>query len=126
MTQIFILLVFLSWSNSLVLHCFSLSVFLFLLFDVDNGGGGSFFQLCCCCLSSAMIYSLGLSLEVSDQVRAGTAPSWERGGCPVCRSTIMIDTSQILPLALISCVDSGALDSCKSNFIYIYVFFSQG
>ena len=28
----------------------------------------------------------------------------------------IIDTSQTLPLALIGCVDSGAVDSCKSNY----------
>ena len=28
----------------------------------------------------------------------------------------MIDTSQTLPLALIGCIEPGAVDSCKSNY----------
>ena len=35
------------------------------------------FQLCCCCLFSTIAYSL--CLNVSDQVRAGTAPARGRG-----------------------------------------------
>ena len=48
------------------------------------------------------------------------------GHCPICAawgrraaSSIcmrMIDTSQTIPLALIGCVDPGAVDSCKSNY----------
>ena len=37
-TSIFILDFFLAWSSSLFLHCFSSSVFLFLLFYMCNGG----------------------------------------------------------------------------------------
>ena len=41
--------------------------------------------------------------------------AWGRGAASsVC--TRMIDTSQTLPLALIGCVDLGAVDSCKSNY----------
>ena len=64
------------------------------------------------CWYSAIVYSLGLSLTLSDQVRAGTAPV--RGKGAVC--TRMSDTSQTLPLALIGCVYQQAVDSCKSNY----------
>ena len=39
------------------------------------------FLLCCCCLFSAIVYSFGLSLSlnVSDQLRAGTASARGRG-----------------------------------------------
>ena len=40
----------------------------------------------------------------------GGAPHRGQGGAA------MIDTSQTLPLALIGCVDLGAVDSCKSNY----------
>ena len=59
---IFILVFSLARSSSLFLHCFSSSVFLSLLFDVGNSGA---------CLS--------LSLSLSDQVRADTAPVGGRG-----------------------------------------------
>ena len=62
LAALIILVFFLAQSNSLFLHCFSLTVFLFLLFDV--GSGGAFFWLC---------------MKVSDQVRAGTAPMQGKG-----------------------------------------------
>ena len=74
-TLIFALVFSLALSNSFFLHCFSSSVFLILLFDM--GSGRAFFRLCCCCLFSAIVNSL--SLNVSDQVRAGTAPVLGRG-----------------------------------------------
>ena len=78
---LFILVFSLARSSYFFLHCFSLSVFLFLLFDMGNGG--AFFQLCCCCrLLSTIVNSLGMN--VSDQGRAGTAPAryaLHEGGC---------------------------------------------
>ena len=57
------------------LYCLFSSVFIFLLFDV--GSDGAFFGCCCCCcLFSAIVHS---GHEISDQVRAGTAPVWGRG-----------------------------------------------
>ena len=63
----------------------SVQFFIFtLLFKVTllvsslwSGQWWGIFQLCCCCLFCAIVYTLGLN--VSDQVRAGTAPVWERG-----------------------------------------------
>ena len=79
--------------------------------------------LCCCCLFSAIVYSL--SLNISDQVRADTAPvrggalpnsgAWgRRAASSLCMR--MIDTSQTLLLTLIGHVDPGAMDSCKSKY----------
>ena len=42
-----------------------------------HGHWWGFFQLCCCCLFSTIVYSL--SLNVSDQGRAGTVPVRTRG-----------------------------------------------
>ena len=80
----------------------------------------------CCCLLSAIVYSL--RLNVSDQVRADTVPArgrgtaqytlCEEGGLPAVLCTWMIDTSQTLPLALIGCIEPGAVDSSKSNYSY--------
>ena len=74
---------------------------------------------CCCCLFSAIVHSLSWSLSGSDQVRAGTVPVWGRGTAQyvLCEGGELIDTSQTLPLVPIGCVDSGAVDSCKSNYI---------
>ena len=57
------------------------------------------------------------------EFEADTAPVWGRstaqytlregGGLPTVYA--MIDTPQTLPLALIGCVDLGAVDSCKST-----------
>ena len=63
---------------------------------------------------SSSVYSLGLSLNVFDHVRAGTASARGRGAeWGAARSICMrvIDTSQALTLALIAWVDS-----CKSNY----------
>ena len=59
-----------------------------------------------CCLSAIFCSS---SLNISDQVRAELHL---RGGGALPSN----DTSQTLPLALIGCVYSGAVDSCKSNY----------
>ena len=63
----------LAQSSSFFLSCCSSSVCLFFLFDVGDGGT----CFCCCCLFSSIAYSL--SLNVSDQVRADTAPEQGRG-----------------------------------------------
>ena len=72
-------------------------------------------------LLSVLYHCLQLgSLNVSDQVRAGTVPVRGEGHCPGRRAAssicmTMIDTSQTLPLAVIGCVYPGPADSCKSN-----------
>ena len=68
-----------------VLHCFSSSVFLFFLWC---GRWWGMFLFYCCCLFSCIVYSL--NLNVSDQVRADTAPAWG-GGLPA------IDIDWVLP-----------------------------
>ena len=93
-----------------------LQFFLFtrlLISSLWRGQWWGIFLLCCCCLFSAIVYSL--SLSISDQVGAGTAPVrgeghcsvhavWGRGAASrVC--TRVIDTSQTLPLALIGCIE---------------------
>ena len=66
------------------------------------GNGGALFS----CLFSTIVKSL--SVNISDKVRADTAPVWGRGTAQ--------DTSQTLPLAQIGCVHPGAVDTCKSNY----------
>ena len=122
MTLRFIIVLPLAWSNSLFLHCFSLSVFLFLLFDMDNGG--------------AFISALLLLSVLHHCLQFGFASIWlgksrcctcaGEGHCPVhavwgrraAGSVCMrvIDTSQTLSLALIGCFEPGGVDSCKSNY----------
>ena len=63
--------------------------------NTQRGQWWGIFRLYCCCLFSAIVYRL--SLNVSDQVRAGTVPVRGRGAASrVC--TRMIDTSQTLPI----------------------------
>ena len=100
-TQIFILVFFLAQSNSFFLQCFSPSVFLFLLW---RGNGGAFF----CSVASLSLFTDGLDLE---PILPGKSTHCTSSS--VCMS--MIDTSQKLASALIGCVDSEAIDSCKSN-----------
>ena len=108
---IFILVLFLARSSSFFLHCFSSKDFFFLLFEIGNGGanrGIGIFPPCC---PSAIVCSL--SLMPSDQVRARAT-----GGRGPASSvfTIMIDTSQTLPLALLAIVYSEAVESCKPHY----------
>ena len=115
---IFILVFSLARSNSLYLHCFSLSVFLFLLIDVDNGG--AFFGSVVVC--SPPLCELGHIWSGKSKhctcVGEGHFPvhtTWGRGtASSVCMR--MTDTSQTLPLALIGCIDLGTVDSSKSNY----------
>ena len=44
--------------------------------------------------------------------------AWGRGAASSIR-TRMIDTSQTLSLALIGCIELGAMDSCKSNYSHL-------
>ena len=109
---IFILVFSLALSNLFFLHCFYSSVFF-----IWCGQWWRMFLLCCL---STIVHSLSLNLN---QVRADAAPVWGRstaqytlregGGLPTMHA--MIDTPQTLPLALIGCVDLGAVDSCKST-----------
>ena len=79
------------WNGTAVcILVFSFSLFfLFALFffisllisSLWRGQWWSILQLCCCCLFSAIVYSL--SLDMSDQVRAGTAPVRRRGLPPL-------------------------------------------
>ena len=100
-------------SGSVQFFLFTLLLLISLLISsLSCGQWWGIFQLCCCCLLSAIVYSL--SLKVSDQVRADTAPVWgrgtaqytlcEEGGLPAVLCTRMIAITQTLPLALIGCV----------------------
>ena len=100
----------LGWSNSFFLQCFSSSVFLFLLFGIGNGG--AFF---CCCFST-IVYSLSLNRTAPVQGRANAQYVLQGRGAVSSICTRMINTSQTLPLALIGCIDSGVVDSCKSKY----------
>ena len=104
-------------SGSVQFFVFALIFFVSLLISsLWRGQWWGIFQLCCCCLFPAIVYSWNLS----DQVRAlrggGALPSKRcvREASSVCTS--MIDSSQTLLLALIGCIDPGAVDSCKSNY----------
>ena len=79
-------------SNSFFLHCFS---FQSSYFSPWTWTMAAHFRL-----FSAIVYSLSFSRNLSDQVRAGTAPVQGRGAAAV----------------LIGCVDPGVEDSCKSNY----------
>ena len=55
------------------------------------------------------------SPHANDSVKEATVSVRGRGvASSVC--TRVIDTSQTLPLALIGCIEPGAVDSCKSNY----------
>ena len=81
------------------------------------GNGGAFFSS----VDSVIVYSSSLSLNVSDQVRAGTVPVQGRGTAQYleggCHSVgkRKIDSSQTLNLPLIGRVNPGAVYSCKSS-----------
>ena len=108
--RIFILVLSLAQSSSLFLHCISQPVFLFLLFDEGNDG------------THVVVCSMPLFTVWAKAWKY--LSRWE-GHCPVCAAWVrgaassvymrIIDTSQTLPLALIGCIDSGAVDPCKSN-----------
>ena len=97
---IFILVFSLAQSSSLFWHCFSPSVFLFLLFDVNNGGT---------CLSSVVVVCSPPLLTVWAWTYL---TRWEQT-LHLCEGG---DTSQTRPLALIGCVEEGAVDFSKSNY----------
>ena len=123
----------LKWSSDIspcFLSClvqFSLFTPLFfvslLMSSLLNGQWWGIFWLFCCL---ALCHCLQLGLELQ---HVWPGKSWHlarRGGALPGRScmqevgchrehTRLIDTSQTLPLALIGCVDPGAVDSCKSN-----------
>ena len=108
------------WNDALiVIPVFSLALsssffFAFLvshfICSLWRGQWWGIFLLCCCCLFSTIVYSL--SLNVSDQVGAGTVRgrgtaqyTLREGGGPPPVCMRMTDTSQTLPLAPIGCVD---------------------
>ena len=113
---IFVLVFSLARSSSFFLHCFASSVFLFLPFDMGSGGANCGTGVLLLCCLPAIVSTL--SLNLSDQVRAGAA--WGRGLTAVyvwAWLTLLVHTlAQTLLLALIGCVKTGAVDSCKSNY----------
>ena len=68
-------------------------------------------------LLMSVLNRYSLSLNLSDQVWAGTAQYTLHKGRGAASSmyTRVTDTSQTLPLALISCIELWAVDSYKSN-----------
>ena len=117
MTLLFILVFSVARSNSFFLHCFPHQCSYF--FSLTWAMVGHSLAL----LLSVLHHCLQFGLtNVSDQVRADTASVWGRdtaqyvlrewGELPYAA----YDTSETLPLALIGCVDPGAVDSCKWNY----------
>ena len=104
---IFVLVFSLAW----LILCFYTAFFISRIISSLRCGQWCGILLLCCL--AAIIHNLTLGLNVSDKVRTVTALG--RGTASrVC--TRVIDTSQTLPLALIGCVDLGAVNSCKSNY----------
>ena len=98
------------WFWNVLAH--ALLFFISLLISSLSHGQWWGIFLCCCCFLFSI--DLSLILNISDQVRAASVPARERGTAHnMLREGegLIIDASQTLPLALIDCVDSGAVDS---------------